>query len=115
MGGTCASSGRPSRIEEEFSGLAPALESSIGLYDETISATAAEILELRSAIPPSVFAQIQPQAKAVLTDLRSHLNEAVEWSVDPEPLTGDEAILRFDLARLRKVRAVLELLEEGVG
>lgn len=57
----------------------------------------------------ALFAQIQPQAKTVLTDPRGYFHNAVEWSVDPSDWEGDNAILRYDLAALRAARGEMQV------
>jgi hypothetical protein len=70
--------------------------------------------ELRGALARygnayALYAQIQPQAKAVMTDPRAHYNEAVEWSVDPETWRTDDAIVRYDFARLCEAKSEMQI------
>jgi len=70
--------------------------------------------ELRTALARygeayALFAQIQPQAKTVLTDPRAHFHNAVHWSVEPADWEGDNAIVRYDLAALRMARGEMQI------
>ncbi len=57
----------------------------------------------------TLYAQIQPQAKAALTNPQSRYYVATEWSVDPAKWQGDEAIERYDWPALREARGELQI------